>query len=355
MKKNIDYTSYDINDIATVFINFAENECKESSKMYFQLSHQIAKEKQLLEIAAKTRYLQPIPNIFLAAIHFLLLKNSNEPLAEYYPTINPLATNSEIPFPLFKSFVLENKERIIALIQTKIVQTNVINRCAYLLPIFSAIIEKEQKEVAIVDIGTSAGLTLNWDKYQYKYNSSILYGQSTVQIECEIRNSELPTIYSINFPIEKIGVDQQLILINDEEEQLWLKALIWADHVDRFNNISAALRLNEQSDTKFIEAATIKDFETILRAISKNKLLIVYATHVLYQFSEIDLIDFNKMLDSIGMERDFYFLSVEGTTLQKNKYKTSDTVVELTQYKNGIKSQKLVALTNGHGNWICWK
>ena len=38
------------------------------------------------------------------------------------------------------------------------------------MPIFSKIIFEENKPTTIIDIGTSAGLTLNFDKYEYWYN-----------------------------------------------------------------------------------------------------------------------------------------------------------------------------------------
>ena len=203
------------------FLAFAETECKGNSALYYRLSFQIANDPELLHIAASTREGQPVPNIFFAAVHYLLLKNQDEQLAKYYPSIqrNPF---TDIPFDLFKAFCLDNEHEIEKIISTKIVQTNVINRCAYLMPIFSKIIAEEDKPTTIIDIGTSAGLTLNFDKYEYWYNGQRVFGKSSVPVKSTIIESPVPHIYPILQPMQKIGIDQNLIDLNDQDEILWL-------------------------------------------------------------------------------------------------------------------------------------
>lgn len=61
------------------------------------------------------------------------------------------------------------------------------------------------------------------------------------------------------------------------------------------------------------------------------------------------------MLERVGQLRDFYFLSGEGIKILLEKYTSKETVIELTKYKNKQKIVKLLAETNGHGNWIKWK
>lgn len=237
------------------FIAFAESECKGNSELYYRLSNEISNDPEILKIASATRLGQPIPNIFFASVHYLLLKNTNNELAEYYPSIQKRKI-PEIPFSLFKSFCLENENEIRYLISTRIVQTNVINRCAYLMPIFSKIIANENRPTTIIDIGTSAGLTLNFDKYEYWYNDQKVYGESKVIAKSRILESKVTTIYDILQPIQKIGIDQNIIDPTDKDEILWLKALVWTDQTERFTLIDEALKLDELKNVKFIKAAT---------------------------------------------------------------------------------------------------
>jgi hypothetical protein len=336
------------------FLAFAETECKGNSSLYYKLSIRIANDPELLGMAVNTRKGQPVPNIFFAAVHFLLLKNPNERLAGYYPSIrqNPPA---EIPFDLFKAFCLDNKDEINRIISARIVQTNVISRCAYLLPIFSKIIVEENKPATIIDIGTSAGLTLNFDKYEYWYNGQKVFGESNVLVKSTIIGSPIPKIYKISQPIQKVGIDQNLIDLTDKDEIMWLKALVWADQLERFDALDAALKLNESERINFIQAGSVPDFEQEMLKADRGRSLIVYATHVLYQFTQARRDEFYDMLDRVGQVRDFYFLSVEGIKSLLEKYHSDETVIELTSYKNKRKTVNFLAETNGHGNWIRWQ
>ena len=336
------------------FLTFAETECKGNSELYYWLSLKIANDTELLNIAANTRVGQPIPNIFFAAIHYLLLKNQNNELAKYYPSIQK-SDSKEIPFEIFKEFCLSNRNEIKKIISTRIVQTNVISRCSYLMPIFSKLITEENKSTTIIDIGTSAGLTLNFDKYQYWYNDIKIYGQSKVIVKCAIIDSTIPTIYEISQPIIKIGIDQNLIDPTDKDEITWLKALVWTDQIERFVAIDEALKLDEIKNIKFIQANTVLDFEKVILKTNKTQNLIIYATHVLYQFNQNQKDEFYCMLERIGQFRDFYFLSVEAIKPLLEKYDSNETVIELTRFKNKQKTISFIAETNGHGNWIKWK
>jgi len=336
------------------FLSFAETECKGNSNLYYILSFQIADDAELLNIALNTRQGQPIPNIFFAAIHYLLLKNQDNELAKYYPSIQKYFV-TEIPFDIFKSFCLTNKNEIIKIISTRIVQTNVITRCSYLMPIFSKLIKEESKSTTIIDIGTSAGLTLNFDKYQYWYNDEKVYGQSDVIVKSKIVDSEVPTIFDISYPLTKIGIDQNLIDTPDKDEIMWLKALVWTDQIERFIAIDEALKLDELKIIKFIQAETVSDFEKVILKTDKTQNLIIYATHVLYQFTQNQKDEFYSMLERVGQIRDFYFLSVESIKSLLEKYHSKETVIELTSYKHKRKTLTFIAETNGHGNWIRWK
>ncbi len=336
------------------FLSFAETECKGNSNLYYRLSLQIANDAELLNIASHTRQGQPIPNIFFAAVHYLLLSNPNYRLAKYYPSIQK-ALFTEIPFDIFRDFCLTNKNEIKEIISTRIVQTNVITRCSYLMPIFSKLIKEESKPTTIIDIGTSAGLTLNFDKYQYWYNDQKSIGKSNVIVKSKIVDSEIPAIFDISYPIIKIGIDQNLIDPTDKNEIMWLKALVWTDQIERFVAIDEALKLDELKKINFIQADTVSDFEKVILKIDKTQNLIIYATHVLYQFNQNQKDEFYSMLERVGQLKDFYFLSVESIKPLLIKYHSKETVIELTSYKYKRKTVTFVAETNGHGNWIKWK
>jgi hypothetical protein len=349
------YTELSLDELKNWFNHFAENECQGNAELYYTLCKEIANDYDLLKIASFASVGQPMPNIFLGAVHYLLLKNRAHELAKFYPTISKEITISKIPFELFRSFCCANEVDINKIISTKIVQTNVVNRCAYLFPIISYLASKNENPITIIDIGTSAGLTLNFDNYEYWLDNRKVFGSDVVKIHSEIHEGKITELKPIVNKLTKIGIDQNLIEPTNEDEKLWLKALVWADHIVRFENMDSALKNEKLKEIQFIKGSTIKDFNKILGKINKEETLIIYATHTLYQFSAEDKVLFYEMLDNLGKERDLYFISAETTKSQQEKYNSKNTIVELISYTKGSKKEEFIAETNGHGNWVAWK
>jgi hypothetical protein len=53
------------------------------------------------------------------------------------------------------------------------VQTNEVGRCASLLPAFGVVAARtDGRPLALVELGTSAGLNLVWDAYGYAYGAA---------------------------------------------------------------------------------------------------------------------------------------------------------------------------------------
>ena len=107
----------------------------------------------------------------------------------YSSLVENVTTNLDKAFEHFKDFCKEYREEIITLLQTKLVQTNEVRRCAYLYPSFCYIFNKVKKPLALIEIGTSSGLQLFWDKYSYSYGTDETYGNinSNVHVTSEIR------------------------------------------------------------------------------------------------------------------------------------------------------------------------
>jgi hypothetical protein len=108
--------------LARSFAGVAEQQFRPSSPLYAQLSRGISTDPELLALAAPARKGQPVPLLFLAAVHFLLLEGTPHPLAEFYPSIVPTPRTDD-PYPAFRAFCFEYQEPIHRLISTQRVQS----------------------------------------------------------------------------------------------------------------------------------------------------------------------------------------------------------------------------------------
>ena len=228
--------------LAARFRRFAIEECAESSddgagsRVYEALSETVAGNPALLDLARRCRVGQPIPNLLFAAVKRSAADFSGSELAGHYRRI----AAGQLPTPglerAFTEFSLAHRDQILDYLETRMVQTNEVGRCAYLMPGFLTVAaENPGRPLALIDVGASAGLNLNWDKYRYRYSTGHEFGPaaSPVVIRCEARKElpELPT----DFPIVsfRVGLDLAPVDLSDDEEYRWMQALIWPEHGDR--------------------------------------------------------------------------------------------------------------------------
>ncbi|AIF42803.1 DUF2332 domain-containing protein [Virgibacillus sp. SK37] len=328
------------------FQTFAE-ECKGSSKLYEVLAKEIAKDQDLLTIAAGTRDGQPVPNMLFGAVQYMLLKNAEHELRGFYKSmvVNP-RTETEA-FPFFRDFCLNYKNEIRNLLKSRLVQTNEVRRCAYLYPSFCYVYEKVKKPLALIEIGTSAGFQLLWDTYAYSYGSAAIYGntQADIVLEAEVREGELPDFMQELPPVSKrIGLDLHVNNVQDVEDHLWLKALIWPEHVDRRELFDKVASQVQAANLQLIEGDGVALLPELVNQIPKDMVVVVFHTHVANQFSDQLKEDLLQEIHSIGSKREIFHL-------YNNIY---DRYLHLEYYLQGEKVSHIVGETEGHGKWFTW-
>ncbi|SDN95413.1 hypothetical protein SAMN04487897_106111 [Paenibacillus sp. yr247] len=338
----------DINLLSERFKVFAERECKDSSILYGHLAENIAYDTKLLKLAAHSRLGQPVPNLLLGAVHYLLLGGIEHELAEYYASIVDEPRESSAAIDCFRDFCNLYENEIIQILESKLVQTNEVRRCAYLYPSFCYIYKITKKPLALIEIGTSAGLQLLWDKYSYSYNSNKKYGndQSALEITAEIRGDKIPFLFEHCPPVtSRIGLDLHVNDLNDPEDYLWLKALIWPEHKERISYFEKAALCLEKQPLELIKGDGIALLPNMVSKITKDSTICVFHTHVANQISNEAKIKLSEYIQYLGEERDVFHL-------YNNMW---DLELHLDYYVDGNVRTKTLAETDGHGRWFQWK
>lgn len=329
------------------FATFAEKECRDSSPLYESLSLYISQDNELLEIGNVAREDQPVPNLLFGAVHYLLMQGYDHPLKDYYPSIVRDANPVTESFESFKSFCLTYRNEIESILSSKRVQTNEVRRCAYLYPAFGYIHQKTRKPLALIEIGTSAGLQLLWDQYAYSYGTEEVFGevQSRLHIRSEFVGELTPPLSSAPAPVVKrIGLDLNIVDLDNEAERVWLKSLIWPEHEERLQMFERASSYIGEQPIDFIEGDGISRLSGLVGSIPEGSTLCIFHTHVANQMT----IDMKKHLlnvvEEIGQTRDVFHLY--------NNIQDKD--LHLDEYVNGIKREQTIAETDGHGIWFRW-
>src|SRR5262249_1082291 len=132
----------------------------------------VAGDPEALALVADADQSTTVANLFFAAIHYLLMDNPGVPLATYYPDLAAVPHPLAEAYPVFRAYCPQHANEIRALVTTRRVQTNEVRRCAALLPALHTLWERGgRRPLALVEVGASAGLLLNWDRYAYEYQA----------------------------------------------------------------------------------------------------------------------------------------------------------------------------------------
>jgi len=341
-----------IDRAAESFRYYADTIYPGRSPLYVSLAMRVAEDPELLEAAAPAWEKNALPNLLFAAVHFLLLKGERHQLAAFYPSLNNASQHYDYVYPYFRSFVLERKNEIVEIITTHSVQTNEVGRCAALIPAFELVARQvENRPLALIEIGSSAGLTLLWDRYHYRYDENLRCGppNSPVQIECQLRGEKRPPVPD-RFPeiASRLGVDLNPLDLNDPENVQWLRALVWPEQRKRANQLGLAIEVARQDPPQIIRGDALELLPRLVDQVGSGFQLCVFHSFTLSLASGKPRERLESLLAKVSEKRNLFQISLEWA-------KSSETpLLLLAIFNRGAKTEKILAKSHAHGEWLEW-
>jgi hypothetical protein len=322
------------------FRRFGSEEVYDSSPLYEKLSLSIAEDPEILALAAHAREGERVPNLFFAAAQFLLLKDAQDWGSVF---------SRDDPYPKFRSFCRERKDEIRGLISSGLVQTNEVGRCAFLAPAFVSISRRAQgRPLYLIELGTSAGLNLLWDRYGYQYGEVHRGGnsKSPVQITCALKGNVVPAVPE-KFPqvAGRVGVDLSPIDVRDADAALWLRAFVWPEHEKRAKLLEHAIRIARKNPPRLVAGDASAALPAILRDVPIGAVACVFRTFVALPAQSRE--EISKLCPRYGAERDLFVLSTRARS-------RIDSELRLVSFIGGIKNETALAYCDNHGRWVEW-
>jgi hypothetical protein len=167
----------------------------------------LSDDRELLAIAATVPSERLPALLFQAAATFLVLELEPRPLRDWFPRVGVPQPPLGLRFvDEYRAFCLDHRDQLLELCATHRYQMNEVGRCADLVPALAPA-GADGRELALVDIGTGAGLSLYPDYYRYRFRrpngSSIEAGatDSSVLIETDLRGALEPPVPVVVPPI----------------------------------------------------------------------------------------------------------------------------------------------------------
>lgn len=336
--------------ISQHFMRFARVEAHNVCPLYEILSLEISRDEQILELAGFTRTGQPIPNMLFAAIRFLELRSNEWTLPFFVLDNRPEAKHISEIYPQFRKYCMEHREEIRSILETRRVQTNEIGRCSCLVPGFAAIHKLTNgRPWNLVDLGASAGLNLNFDRYLYRYGAET-WGKtdSRVRMECQVRGERAMPIQGISFNIDRrMGVDINPLDVNSEEDMLWLKALVWPNQGDRERRLAYAQEIARENPPNMVSGDASEMSRKILEGSEKDSVFVFFSTFAFNQLNETERNNLYDLLKEHGNSRDLFLLTMGFS---------DEDIVELrcSDFRNGGQTERILASCDPYGKWIKW-
>lgn len=324
------------------------------SPLYERLARGVATDADLLDIAAEAPESQPPPNLLLAAVHMLLLEGNDHRLAEFYPTctddaIHPSGTD---PLPAFRDFCVANESRLRRISKERRVQTNDVGRSAVLYPSFGHLVRSGARQpLALVELGSSAGLNLYWDRFTYEYEDYGRYGalDSPVRIESAVRGPIDPPLPESPPVVEhRVGIDINPLDVTLSDDVTWLRALVIPDHRWRHERLEDAIGLARDDPPDLIEGDVIRDLDGVLSAVPDELTLCVFSTHTLYQLADAAVRELRDELREYSVQRPIHWLS--GDPSMETEYRS----YRYCRLVDGDVEEAGLSEYKSYGEWIRW-
>ena len=335
-------------DAAEQFRRFASV----SSPLYALLSTAVAGDPELLRLAAGAQRGQPAPNLLYGAVHYLLLRGADHALAAYYPTVGGTRGPDEGAARLFRAFCLEQSAPIRQLLAERRVQTNEVQRSSSLLPGFETVARRSGRPLALIELGASAGLNLNFDLYSYDYGAAGRVGApgNPVELVPQVRGELLPPLPGDGRYPEvawRAGIELRPVDVGDPDQALWLEALVWPDQPWRREALRAAISAWRRRPVRLAAGDMVEVLPDLLAEAPRQAALVVYHTYAVYQLSAAGRQRLGTILDEESRRRDLHRLSIEW-------YESSRPLLEMTSWEGGRRSSTLLAACSEHGQWLQW-
>ncbi len=322
-----------------------------SSPLYTRLSLLIAEDPELLAVAASSPPNQPAANLFLAALHARLAEQPDHPLARFYPDLTEPDGRAESEGELREAlhdFVRTDRAALEHLQATQRVQTNEVNRCAFLMPVFLEIARRESgRPLALIELGCSAGLNLCWDHYGYTYDDGPARDpERAVQIRSVWRGDRRPNLGGPWPTVERrIGLDLNPLDLTNPGDRRWLQALIWPEHAERLARLAAAADVVATVRPRLVRGDAVARWPVELEAVPREVTAVVFHTFVANQFDAAMQERFALSLEAASRNRTFYHV-----------FNNMDHGPEIRVERRGPGGfeSTVVAAVEGHGRWIEW-
>ncbi|MAN73442.1 MAG: hypothetical protein CME84_05060 [Henriciella sp.] len=234
-------------------------------------------------------------------LHHATLTGRAPALAAAYPARQP-DWSMQAVWPLARTWLAENEDWVRAFLESA-PQTNETRRCIALLPGFLELAHRFDMPMHLMELGASAGLNQNWDRYAYETGSWHWPAD-------EARGVTISTDWQTSAPrhldaqpqiASRAACDLSPFDLSDPDQVMRLKCYTWPDQNERLSRLDAAVKLAQETGISVDKANAANWLEQKLMHRPAKGLTIVYhSVFLIYPPREV-IGQIMSMIASYGM------------------------------------------------------
>jgi hypothetical protein len=312
----------------------------DTSPLYRVLARAVVADDALLDLAAEVRPGQQPPNMLMAATHLLVLEDPGLPFARFFASVRDEPEPPDDAGAEFAAFCAEHRDRLTRILRERLVQTNAPGRGVAVRLAMHEIGRRVDGPVTFLEIGPSAGIQLCFDRWAVK-TAGRRFGPPDAPLTLRPQwRSDRPPPDLDDFPPvrERLGVDLHPVDATDPEQRLWLQALVWPEHRERFAELAAALDAVAADPPRILEGDAIELLPRL--SLPDDVPLVVFHAMVRVHVPEARRPAFDAAIAALAGRRRVLHVSLE-----------LDREPSLTLSDSEGEHRDL-ARVEGHGRWI---
>jgi hypothetical protein len=251
-----------MDDVAARYRRFAEVEAAVASPRYASLARAVAEDDVVQDFLLSLPRPKRQPNLVFAVLRLL----GGVP-----------ADGAEL-----RARIQADPERVRREVLARATQTNEPARAAALLPALARI----EGPIALVEVGCSAGLLLQLDRYGYAYRTSAgehrVGAQDGLVLSCEV-DGDVPLPDDVPRVVHRVGIDRNPLDPADPDAAAWLRALVWPgpQHDARLARLEPALALAAAHPHARVTGDLVDELPGVLAGLPGGATPVVLASQTL--------------------------------------------------------------------------
>jgi hypothetical protein len=252
------------------------------------------------------------------------------------------------PYEVFRNWLHADWPAVRATALSHATQTNEAARCALHVPALAGI----DGPIALLEVGTSAGLCLFPDRYSYRYPGHPRLdpadGPSEVVLDCAT-DGPVPVPDRLPEVVWRAGIDLNPLDVTRPDDLAWLDALIWPEHDDRRARLRSAARIAATDPPRIIAGDLNERLASLAAEAPADATLVVFHTAVIAYLDEAARARFVDMVRRLPG----HWLSVEARSIVPGIEVRTDVDNDSVDFVLALDGVQL-AWAQPHGRALTW-